>query len=248
MVDTQHIIEGAALRLFIDNREPIGLETIAELLAVMGKDYKQWSGRELTIQSAHRGSLTVLLMDYGKAALEIIGGVLTVKEFAELIKSQLTKAKQEPNLLGKTRSPGVKTVKALIKASRKTSGDIEISYSNDSEQIYVKLTRSDAEQLHLADERRERESMRAVAQRPEILSLEEKVDKEIETWAKAAADTGGGAIFELNENPALALARALVIDVRERPGGRERLEAISRSLRAQQRQDAAQLLDQLVSS
>lgn len=74
----------------------------------------------------------------------------------------------------------------------------------------------------------------------------EEADRAIAQFAKVAAEVSENPkALEGSSKAAFELARALVIEVREQHGGRERINRISQGLRQQGNFSAANLLDQL---
>lgn len=235
------------LTLVIDNREPLTLGAVATLMDALAKDYRQITGRQLTLRAARQGSLILILQEVVADAFMVMGAVVTMKEFAKIIRDLIGKARGGNFALGTSRARGIKTTRETVKVCRVAHADIEFIYERGDERLSVKMTRNEAEQAFLADQQSRPSQARAsVTQALRRPSAEYQADRAIEDFAKTAALLSDDPVVLGDAgNAAFALARVLVLDLRGQPGGRDRLSRILASLRAGQHLAAARLLERL---
>ncbi|RZI99994.1 MAG: hypothetical protein EON90_09150 [Brevundimonas sp.] len=233
---------GGELVIAIRNTEPLAVDVVADLLHAVANDYKQLSGgRTLSVRQMRTGSLFIHLWDMTQAGIIGAGGVLTVIELTKHVRSAL-KAAREGRSLG-SRSRGMKTVRALIKTSRQSHADIEIDYESENERISVRLSRGEAEEIHLRDVTPAPTSR--VTHQAALTDRTARADREIEAFARAAV-RDGPVTGPRESDGLIVLLRILVQDILHSAGGRERLSSIVRNLRAHGDGHAADFLVSLI--
>jgi hypothetical protein len=200
------------------------------------------------LHSARPGSLIVTLVDVGATALQVMGAVVTLKEFTNIISNIVQRAREDEFVLAKPKMRGVKTVRELITLSRKSHADIDIHCRTEGEVRSVRLSRNEAEVIYLRDYRRRSikspaaEDIREARNRTDQLAERSIVD-----FAKAAAETSDDPhVLEQLGDAAFLLVRNLIAALTEVPGGPERLKRILDNLRAQGHEAAARLLERLI--
>ncbi|WP_426038720.1 hypothetical protein [Brevundimonas sp. DC300-4] len=223
----------------IRNSEPLGVDVVADLLRAMGDDYRMSSGgRTLAVREMRAGSLLIHLWDAAQFAFDSAATIVTLVEFTKLIRGAIEATKKGRSVDSKGR--GMKTVRALIKASRESHAEIEIDYEGPNERIQVRLSRLDAEQITL------REVDKPVLKRlPSITGLsapQSRIDQEIEAFARTAA-RDDRFVDPPQGDGLLSIIGTLVHALLELPGGRDRLQEITRRLRSSGDETAAVFLE-----
>jgi hypothetical protein len=235
------------------NEEPLELSTVASVLGAASSDYRRLTKRHLALFSAQQGSLHVTLVD----AIAIAGGVVTItgfslKDFVKIIEKLVNESMGQDSHLD-FRSPGIKTVRSLIKASRDSSANIQINYEDTNQKIAVRLNRVDAERMWLAERARSERSV------PKLLRSE--IDQNVgrsstsgfeqtlgDLMAAAAYSSDDPLQLEHEGNGALLVAKLLIAEQLARPDGKQVVPRVLRSLRGHGQYAAATLLERLIES
>ncbi len=243
MADTLQISDQQALTIVISNKEPLVAGDVGALFDAIDRDYSQFSGRHLTIQTLRTGSLTAVLVDVCTYSLATMGAVVTIKEFVSIVRKALDKIKAKPARLGTARSIGSKTVRAIVRTSRSTHAEVSIEYQHGGERVTARLTREEAEVIYIESERV------ATPERPAFRVAGPKwTDRELAAFAETAALVSEDPKMLAGEgNPAFQLLQIMVKELSSRPGGKERLALISEQLHKSGRSAAARLLETLLS-
>jgi hypothetical protein len=231
------------LAIFIENQEPLGLGQIIALLTAVRRDYATITSRELTLLAARQGSLELQLVDLLKHGLEAAGAVVTMKEFVQLVGKAMNAVRERASSLNNRRLKGVKTVRAMLDASRDSNADISIDYRDEAEHISVRLTRQQAEQIYLENERPLPDERTAHPIRAK------QIDRDLADFVAAAARLSDDpALLEQEGSPAYELAKVTVRVLRQQKDGAERLRRVSEELQGSGRGEAARLLERLIAA
>jgi hypothetical protein len=126
-----------------ENERPITAKDLGALFAALARDYARLNkGRTLVVAKLQSSTLTAVLQDlysqiipyapYAKEALEVIKAAKPLKEFAELVRGIISKAKNHPDETEpfKKSLPGVASAEGLLRVAALYGGELEIETKN----------------------------------------------------------------------------------------------------------------------
>jgi hypothetical protein len=154
------------LLLAFDFETPVSAEDLAEVIAALGRDYREnTDGRTLVVSRVESGSVILTFIDavmatapYCASAVAIVQGVNALATFAENLKKWLGRAKTEE---GKKRLqrrgkklPGQRSVEAILSLAAKTGSHVKVKHTkHNGDTLEAELTASEARANQIAKER-----------------------------------------------------------------------------------------------
>jgi hypothetical protein len=142
------------LILILRNERPIPTADFGKLFSALAADYRRLNrGRTLVIAGLETGSIIAHLQEayatfgpYAQTIWELANTAKHLKEFVEILRDLLGKAKDDPQNVGlfqrKKSPPGIESLEALAKITINGGGEAELRYSG--EEIIARLTSSEA--------------------------------------------------------------------------------------------------------
>lgn len=226
--------------LTIDNKEPVPVRVLGDVLAAIGDDYRDQYGRDLVVEEVRQGSILVYLKDLADSADAVNHLVDFVKNIG-WVRDLLTSSNGQKGV----RSKGAKTVKAIANAALRSGSEVYIEHqSADGEKLLVHVNPSDAAIILRP---RRRESLAPSRAAASMVGTESPHDRFLEDLARAAADLSPGTVAAIGDdsNVQLQLLKEFVRTIRAREDGEEWISRIARNLRDRGHRGAAELLEDL---
>lgn len=226
--------------LIIENREPVPVSILGDVLTAIGDEYRNHYGRELVVEQVRQGSIITYLKELSDNADAVNHLVDFVKNLG-WVRDLLTSSKGEKG----GRSKGAKTIKAIANAALRTGGEVYIEHqSADGERLLVHVNPSDAAIILRPRPREDRVASRAS---PSVDVAHNPHERFIEDLARAAADLSPGTVAAIGDdsNVQLQLLKEFVRTIRAREDGEEWISKIARNLRDRGHRAAAELLEDL---
>lgn len=228
-----------ALLLRIDNREPVPLALLTEMLSAISADYRSATGHDLTLLTVEQGSIILQFVDW-------IGHANQLLEFGEHIAGLVGAAATGYVILTSKRRKGAKTVLAIVELAAKTGSEVEISHRTEKgETTFVHLTPGMAKDVlgsataKIADQRK-RSDVQPRLPGPSHINPAEKA---LEEFVITAADRG--LTVHDADDGLMYLLLEVLRTLRERPDGAVILDRIKSNLVASGRKRAASLFEEL---
>jgi hypothetical protein len=217
-----------------ENRQPLPLSVVSELLAALAQDYRRITGgRELTIESVHQGSLIAVLRDLADWADQ----ANHLFDFVTHIGTLVTGAIAGIVLLhGHGRKDGSRTVIAIAQAAIEGKASVTMAHKGrHGDILMVEVNPTDADVISRqrpvppkSDRARPKPEASAAAAAAELATI---ASAAIEA---ASADEAAGM---------MVLLRALIRIVRQRPDGQRRLDEVAQGLRSHGYDAAAAIME-----